>query len=195
MHAVGGLPHPLEDPPPTVTEMANQLVTDADQDEITHLEASFDMYVAPTVLNIPMYCLPTLGLVLSESPGTAQVFVKTCQEGTAVSKMHRWRCLIRNSVVRMVNHKPVRCIQDLIDHVADARRTHHAKIEIMFAKPAIRLDTVTDILQLHFDQLRHLNQLHVEIRQPQDETKDAFLNYTRAQLRKREDYQAWRKTE
>ena len=49
--------------------------------------------------------------------------------------------------------------------------------------------------QLHFDQLRHLNQLHAELYNPPDEMRDAFLNYTRAQLRKRQDYQEWRATE
>ena len=74
----------------------------------------------------------------------------------------------------------------------EARRSHQAEVEIRSAKQAVRLDNVTDILQLHsFDQLCHLNQLLVELRQPLDETTDAFLNYTRAQLRKREDYQAW----
>ena len=84
-----------------------ELFTAADQEEIIHMHASFDMYATPTVLHIPLNRLPTLGLILSEAPGTSQVFVKNCQEGTAVSKMNKRRSLIRNSVVRSVNNKPV----------------------------------------------------------------------------------------
>ena len=153
------------------------------------------MYSTPTILSIPIKRLPTLGFILSADPATNQVFVKNCREGTTVSRMHRWQSLIRNSVVRSVNNHPVKSIQDFIDHVAQARRSHDSKVEIRFAKPAVRSDEETDILQLHFDQLRHLNQLHTELHNPPDELRDAFLNYTRAQLRKREDYQEWRATE
>ena len=180
----------------TITANAAQILMVDNQQEILHLDASFDMYAAPTILTIPINRLPTLGLILSEAPNTSQVFVENCQEGTAVSKMSRWRSLIRNSVLRSVNNIPVRCIQDfLVDAVAQARRNHEVKVQIRFAKPAVRLNEGNDILQLHFDQLRHINQLHVEKRQPHDELKDAFLNYTRAQLRKREDNQEWRNTE
>ena len=153
------------------------------------------MYAAPTVVTVPINRLPTLGLILSEVPKTNQVFVKNCQEGTAVSKINKWRSMIRNSVVRSVNNKPVRTIKDFVEHIAHARKNHEPKVEIRFAKPAIRCDEATDILQLHFDQLRHTNQLHVELRQPIDKRYDAFLNYTRAKLRKRDDYQDWRKSE
>ena len=99
-------------------------------------------------------------------------------------------------MVRSVNNKPVKTIQDFIDHVTQARRSYDAKVEIRFAKPAVRSDEETEILQLHsFDQLRHLNQLHAALHKPADEMRDAFLNYTRAQLHKREDYQEWRATE
>jgi hypothetical protein len=91
-------------------------------------------------------------------------------------------------VVRSVNNTPARSIQEFLDQMAQGRGDHQAKVEIRFEKPAVRSDESTEILQLHFDQLCHLNQLHVELRQPSDEIKDAFLNYTRAQLRKREDY-------
>ena len=185
--------HPFDDPP--ATGNITKLLTDADQEEIVHMNVSFDMYAAPTVVTVPVNRLPTLGLILSEAPTTSQVFVKNCQEGTAVSKINKWRSLIRNSVVRSVNNKPVRTIQDFIEHIAEARRNHQPKVQIRFAKPAIRCDEATDILQLRFDQLRHLNQLHVELRQPQDELRDAFLNYTRAKLRKRDDYQEWRASE
>ena len=103
--------------------------------------------------------------------------------------------MICNSVVRSVINKPVCSIQDFVEHVAQARRDHQAEVEIRFAKLAVRSDDMTDILQLHFDQLSHLNQLHVELREPTHEVRHAFLNFTCAQLRKQEDYQEWRTTE
>ena len=116
------------------------------------MNTSFDMYASPTVITVPINRLPTLGLILSEAPMTHQVFVKNCQEETAVSKIDKWRSLIRNSVVRSENSKPLRCIRDFIDHVAQERRNYEPKVENRFAKPAIRCDEATDTLQLHFDQ-------------------------------------------
>ena len=99
-------------------------------------------------------------------------------------------------MVRSVKNVPVRCIKDVVDTVAQARRNHDSKVSIRFAKPAVKINEVNDILQLHFDQLRHINQLHVKLQQPLVETMDAFFNYyTRVQLWKREDYQEWRTTE
>ena len=40
-----------------------------------------------------------------------------------------------------------------------------------------------------------MNQLHVFTREPLDERNDAFFNYTRAQLCRRDDYQTWREAE
>ena len=114
----------------TITANAAQLLTAEDQEEIPHLDASFDMYTTPTILTLPINCLPTLGLILYETPRTNQVFVKNCQEGTAASKVPKWKSLIRNSVVRSVNNVPVQCIKDFVDKVAQARRNYDAKVSI-----------------------------------------------------------------
>ena len=64
-----------------VSATATQLLTDADQEEFLHIDKSFDMYTAPTVLHVPMNRLPMLGLILSEAPpGASQVFVKTVKK-------------------------------------------------------------------------------------------------------------------
>ena len=49
----------------TITANAAQLLTAEDQEEILHLDASFDMYAAPTILTLPINHLPTLDLILS----------------------------------------------------------------------------------------------------------------------------------
>ena len=61
----------------TLTGTAAKLLTDADHDEILHMDISFDMYAAPTVIMVPINRLPTLGLILAESPTTSQFF---CQK-------------------------------------------------------------------------------------------------------------------
>jgi hypothetical protein len=76
-----------------------------------------------------------------------------------------------------------------------ARVKRDTHVEIRFAKPAVTKLGMDEIPQLHFDQLRHIHQMHIELRNPVDEYNDAFLDYTRAQLRKREDYQQWRASE
>ena len=56
-----------------ITANTAQLLIAADQEEILHLNVSFDMYATPTVISIPINRLPTLGLILSETPMTNQV--------------------------------------------------------------------------------------------------------------------------
>ena len=54
-----------------------------------------------------------------------------------------------------------------------------------------------EIPQLHVDQLRHINQMHIALREmdPIDELTDHFLHFTRTALRRREDFQQWRGSE
>ena len=107
--------------------------------------------------------------------------------------------MIKHSVVRSVNDQPVRPKADLIRHINAARCTGATQhVTIRFAKPVVTKLGPDDIQQLHFDHLRrHLNQMHLALREidPHDELTDAFLNFTRAQPRKRDDFQEWRKSE
>ena len=172
------------------------LLGDTQTQEILHLQTDSSMYGPPTTLCIPINRLPTLGLLLKEDTDTGQVFVRGCQEGTYCYRISRWRSTIRNPVLRSMDTHPIRTEEQQVKaFIIAARARRETHIHITFAKIEVRIDADDDIPQLHFDQLRHLNQLHTLIRQPMDESQDAFLNYTRAQLKKQPDYQDWRESE
>jgi hypothetical protein len=176
----------------TITAAAAQLLGEEHQQEILHLRSSTDMYSEPTILRIPMNQLPTLGLLTRTDDNARTVYVHGCQEGTKLSRLPRWRSMIKHSVIRSVNDHPVKSKADLIRHITAARCKGDTRVKIRFAKPAVTSLGNDEIPQLHFDQLRHINQMHIALREPVNELTDAFLNFTRAQLRRREDYQEWR---
>jgi hypothetical protein len=66
---------------------------------------------------------------------------------------------------------------------------------LICAKIAICTKDDDETPQLHFDQLRHLNQLHIALRAPANETNNASLSFSLHQLRKRPDYDKWRQSE
>ena len=181
---------------PTIATAA-QLLCEEGQQEILHLDSSTDMYSEPTEVIIPMNNLPTLGLLTTTDGTTNKVYVQGCQEGTKLSRIPRWRSMIKHSVVRSVNDHVVHSKADLIRYVQEARSARAPHVTIRFAKPAVTRLGNDDIPQLHFDQLRHINQMHIALREmdPCDELTDVFLNFTRAQLRRREDYQEWQNSE
>ena len=200
---------PLDTLPPSATDIrresahthhtatAAQLLGEERQQEILHLDSSTDMYSEPTVIVIPMNNLPTLGILTHTDDATSAVYVHGCQEGTKLSRVPRWRSTIKHSVIRSVDDQVVRNKADLIRFINEARCKRATHVTIRFVKPAITKLGTDDIPQLHFDQLRHINQMHIALREmdPCDELTDAFLNFTRAQLRRRDDYQEWRDSE
>ena len=172
------------------TATAAQLLTEERQQEIINLQSSTDMYSTPTVIKIPINNLPTLGLLTSTDEHTNRVYVTGCQEGTKLSRLPRWRSMIKHSVIRSVNDHVIRSKSDLIRHINKARIHRETHVEIRFAKPAVTKLGTDTIPQLHFDQLRHINQMHIALTQmdASDELTDRFLNFTRAALRGREDF-------
>ena len=103
--------------------------------------------------------------------------------------------MIRNSVIRRVNNEPITSRTDLVREIANARSRHDAFVTVAFAKVEVRVTDEDDIPQLHFDQLRHLNNLLIELKCPTENRQEVLLNYTRAQLRKRDDFDTWRRSE
>ena len=148
----------------SITAVAAQLLCEEHQQEILHLHSSTDMYSEPTILRIPpMNNLPTLGLLTRTDDNAQTVYVHGCQEGTKLSRLPRWRSMIKHSVVRSVNDNPVKSKMDLIRHITAARCKGDSHVEIRFAKPATTKLGNDDISQLHFDQLRHINQMHIAL--------------------------------
>ena len=106
--------------------------------------------------------------------------------------------MIKHSVIRTFNNNLIKTKVDLvIRHITAARCKGETSVEIRFAKPAVKKLGSDDIPQLHFDQLRHINQMHIALRQmdPIEELTNVILNFTRAALCRREDFQAWRESE
>jgi hypothetical protein len=160
---------------------AAQLLAATEQEELIHLRMHNDMYGTPIVLQVPLNQHITLGLIVAHDPSTTKVFVKSCQEGTHISRTPRWRSTIRKAVIRSVNDTRVRSRQDLIRLIQEALQRRDQKVMITFAKIAVRDSTTEEedapeIPQLRFDQLRHLNQMHIAMHEPEDTSKDAFLN-------------------
>ena len=179
------------------TATAAQLLGEESQQEIIHLTSSTDMYMEPTVINIPLNNLPTLGLLTRTDDTMKVVYVQGCQDGTKLSRLPRWRSMIKHSVIRTVDDHTIRSKEDLIRYINKARTTRATHVTITFAKPAVTKTGSNDMPQLHFDQLRHINKMQTALREmdQHDELTDVFLNFTRAQLRRREDFQEWRDSE
>ena len=144
-------------------------------------------YGTPVTLMIPLNCFPTLGFIVHMDDTTGQLIVKGCQAGSYCHRIPRWRSMIRNSVVRSVNSTRVRFRAHTVELIKATRSQGLHQVELIFAKIAVRTDTD--------DQLRHLNELYIALRDPVNEVLDAFLNFTRAQLRKCPDYAQWHKSE
>ena len=175
---------------------ATQLLDELGQQAIIYMEPTLDMYQAPVTIPIPMNNLPTLGLLVKEDQSTETIIVTGCQEGTQISRSPKWRSTIRNSIIRTVDNVRVRTRKHLTQRVKDARERKATHVTVKFTKLAVTQHGNEDeIPQLHFDQLRHINKLHMALRNLDHDAVDAFLNYTRAQLRKRPDYQQWRESE
>ena len=182
-----------EDTP--VTAAAATLLGETQTQEILHLDTDSLMYGPPTTLRIPLNRLPTLGLLLREDSDTGQVFVRACQEGTYCYRISRRHSTIRNSVLRSIDDHQMRTEAQVKAYVTIARARRETHVQITFAKIEVRIEADEEIPQLHFDQPQHLNQLHILIRQSTDETRDAFLSYTRSRLKRQPGYQEWRDSE
>ena len=150
--------HDSEDTNTTATGAA-QLLGEERQQEIVH-QSSTDVYSEPTVLKITSNNLPTLGLLTkTDDDNTHAVYVHGCQERTKLSRLPRWRSMIKNSVIRSVNDKPIKTKAGLILHIITARCRRDTHAEIRFAKlVAVMKLGQEEIPQLYFDQLRHINQ-------------------------------------
>jgi hypothetical protein len=83
----------------------------------------------------------------------------------------------------------------MVELIQESQERRHTHVTMTFAKIAVCTVDNNEIPQLHFDQLCHLNQLHIALRAPTNEANDAILNFARTQLRKCPDYDQWRQSE
>jgi hypothetical protein len=83
----------------------------------------------------------------------------------------------------------------MVELIQEPQERRHTHVTMTFAKIAVCTDDNNEIPQLHIDQLCHLNQLRIALRAQTNEANDAFLNFTRTQLRKRPNYDQWHQSE
>ena len=190
---------------------------------ILALEFSTTSYGPPIRIDLPMNQLPTLGLLLRDNSTHTRTIVFGCQEGTAVSKLPRWRSQIKDATVRTVADNPICSRTEFIGAITSLRRSRTPRVSIIVAKHEIPETDTLEIPQLHYDQLRHLNTIQNGMMCLQDHlehlttlqtgphlqrtakhkgeriimltTTRETIMLTRSQLKKREDYQQWRVAE
>lgn len=169
---------------------------DQQMEEILHAWLDTNQFLPSVPIRLPLNRHPTLGFILAQDSEHHLVFLQGCQEGTAASRIPRWRSTIRHAVLRSLNGTIVKTIAQVRQLLDTHRRASGRYADFEFAKVEPRVEPDTDIPHLHFDQLRHINQLHIAIRLDQHLLPDpVFLNLTRSQLKKRDDYDQWRKAE
>ncbi|KAI2501046.1 hypothetical protein MHU86_13400 [Fragilaria crotonensis] len=165
-------------------------------EEILHAWTDLNSYLPAIPIRLPLNRHPTLGFILVQDTEHPLVYLQGCHMGTKAYRLPRWRSTIRHSVLRTLNGHKVHSIAQVQQLLEDHRQASGQYVDLEFAKVEPRVQPDTDIPHLHFDQLRHINQLHVAMRTEQGLPRDqAFLSLTRSQLKKRNDYDSWRKSE
>ena len=147
--------------------------------EVLHAWTDTTMYAPPVLISLPINRHATLGFICIDDPTQRLVFLRGCQEGTAASRLPRWRSRIRSAVLCAVNGTVIRSMEQLLRAVVRTLQKHHAATAtIIFAKIEPRTQPDTDVPQLHFDQLvRHINHIHAALKQHHSTTVpvEAFL--------------------
>ena len=187
--------------------MYNQLTQVAQQAEaILAMAFSLTSYGPPITVDLPMNQLPTLGIILRDAPSQHNTTIQGCQEGTAASRLPRWRSQLQAATVRLVGDTPIRTRNDFIGAVATLRQRRATRVHIIVARHEIPLTHTLEIPQLHYDQLKHVNTIQNRMRAQRTAkhkgeqiymlmTAQATIMLTRSQLKRREDYQQWRSAE
>ena len=68
----------------------------------------------------------------------------------------------RFAVLRTINGQPVKSERWIKQYIADARQNKVTRLEFEFAKIDTKLTQTDEVLQLHMDQLRHINKLQTQ---------------------------------
>lgn len=196
------------DPPTAVAAtMYSQLTQSAQQAEaVLAMDFSLTSYGSPVKVELPMNQLPTLDIFLCHAPSQTSTTIYGCQEGTAASKLPRWRSQLPAATVRLVENKPIRTRTDFIGAVATLRQRKAPEVHTIVARHEIPLTYTLEIPQLHYDQIQHLNILQNRMRAKRTAkhkgeqihtlmTVQATIMLTRSHLKRREDFQKWRSAE
>ena len=168
------------------TLYAQMTARDQQQERTLRVEYTTDNFLPPVSIHLPMNLHPTLGLLLTDSRLQEETIISGCQEGTAASRLPRWRSQIKGSTVREVEGHGVTHRQGFITTVANLRRNKVRKVKIVVAKHAVSAIPCDDVPQLHYDQLRHIHQVTSN-----PEADIVVITLTRAQLKKTPEFHHW----
>ena len=192
------LTHEGEPPMPDLIPFHDLTPSDRQQEEVLHTWVDTNRYQQPTTVRLKMNLHPTLGFFFTEDNESGRIYVHGCQEGTSASRLPRWKSRIQHAIFLKVNDTTIRTKAHLLQVIQDIRLQEHEWVELTFAQQVdVKSSRPHEIPQLHYDQRRHLNQLHIALRKTQRMSIDhAFLNLTtRSKLKKRDDYHKWRQSE
>ena len=172
-------------------------------ERVLALESTTHSFGPPIRIVLPMNQLPTLGLILQDTQTTTTVV--GCQEGTAASRLPRWRSQFKDATIRSVGAETVRDKATFAGVIATLRQRRTPLVHIILARHEVPELPIVDMPQLHYDQLKHINHLQNRCRQRTAKHKECkmmvimtlseTIMLTRSQLKKRSDYQQWRLAE
>ena len=136
-------------------------------DRVLALDSSTDSYGPPIWISLPMNRLPTLGLVLQDTPTNMNMLVIGCQEGAAASRLPRWRSMFKDATIRIIGIQQIRNKAMFVARIASLRQRRTPQVHILLARHEVPdLHTNPDIPQLHYDQLHRINSLQNSMARP-----------------------------
>ena len=170
----------LRQSPPQTAVAALMFTSTSEQkrqlDRILALHCSTDSYVPPIWISLPMNRLPTLGLILQDTPTNMNTLVIGCQEGTAASQLPRWRSMFKDArTIRSIGIQQIRNNAMFVATIASLRQSRTPQVHILLARhEGPDLHTNPDIPQLHYDQLHHINSLQNSMARPHRTGSDSL---------------------
>ena len=149
----------------------------------------------------------TLGLQLDDNNMIGRLYLRHCEKSTPSARMSKWRTNLRNSSPIRINNQPVKSINEVKRLIAQARTDNIPKLQFTFATDErVSIHPEHGVPQLYFDQLNTLTAYLQEMKYDEQfidlETNEPVINliskkrksnaqYTRAELKKREDWPDW----
>ena len=149
----------------------------------------------------------TLGLQLDDNNMIGRLYLRHCEKSTPSARMSKWRTNLRNSSLIRINNQPVKSINEVKRLIAQARTDNIPKLQFTFATDErVSIHPEHGVPQLYFDQLNTLAAYLQEMKYDEQfidlETNEPIINllskkrksnaqYTRAELKKREDWPDW----
>lgn len=155
---------------------------------------------------------PTLGMQLDDRNMHGRIKLLHCEKGTPAYKMKKWRSVLRNSNIIEVENQPVATIAEIQDLIRKYKSQGKPNLTCTFAtEERVTIHPTLGTPQLYFDQLniiaKHLYECKTEeeIVLESDhiipaichvkKKKGGMSQFTRTELRKRDDWEEWNKPE